>query len=181
MNPPDPSRRRALSKDERVLWATFTQKIARLRDKPAGLDPEPDAPETPPPPDKPRRVKAPPMVPKSEPKPAPREMPLAPLGRRGKQRIARGRDAIEARLDLHGLTQSEAHGELSRFLRIASAQEAKLVLVITGKSGVLRQQVPQWLGLPEFRGLVIGFETAGKIHGGDGALYVRVRRNRPRD
>jgi len=99
------------------------------------------------------------------------------------QRVARGKEKIDARLDLHGLTQSEAHGDLLRFLRNAHARDARLVLVITGKGrgpepGVLRCQVPQWLGLPEFRALVIGFEDAHATHGGEGALYVRVRRTR---
>lgn len=178
MSPPDHSRRRLLSKDERVLWTAFTKKIAPLPDKLGhGADLEPDADEPPPAAEKPRRVKAPPVVPKSA--AHPKEIPLAPLGRRGKQRIARGRDSIDGRLDLHGLTQAEAHAALLRFLRGASAREARLVLVITGKSGVLRQQTPHWLGLPEFRATVIGFEPAAKTHGGEGALYVRVRRNRP--
>ena len=74
----------------------------------------------------------------------------------------------------------------SRFLRQASGRGARLVLVITGKGargeagerGVLRRQVPHWLRLPEFRALVIGFEQAHVAHGGEGALYVRVRRSR---
>ncbi len=61
---------------------------------------------------------------------------------------------------------------------------AKTVLVITGKGGagsgnergVLKRQVPMWLALPEFRGLVVGFSDAAIGHGGEGALYVRVRR-----
>ena len=112
--------------------------------------------------------------------------PLAPLGRRMKQRVARGKETIDGRLDLHGLTQSEAHAALLRFLRAASSRGARLVLVITGKGarasegqrGVLKRQVPQWLGLPEFRALVVGFEDAHVAHGGEGALYVRVRRKR---
>ena len=72
---------------------------------------------------------------------------------------------------------------LLRFLRTARERDARLVLVITGKGrggemGVLRRQVPQWLGLPEFRDLVVGFEDAAITHGGEGALYVRVRRTR---
>ncbi len=100
-------------------------------------------------------------------------------------RVARGKEAIEARLDLHGLTQSEAHAALTRFLRSASARGVRLVLVITGKGrrsdgegGVLRRQVPHWLRLPEFRTFVIGFEDAHISHGGEGALYVRLRRAR---
>jgi DNA-nicking Smr family endonuclease len=115
---------------------------------------------------------------------APPLWPLAPLGRRMKRSVARGKKAIDARLDLHGLTQAQAHTALLRFLRAASARDARLVLVITGKGrrgeaderGVLRRQVPQWLGLPEFRLYVVGFEDAHTAHGGEGALYVRVRR-----
>jgi DNA-nicking Smr family endonuclease len=98
------------------------------------------------------------------------------LSRREKQRAARGHDPIDARLDLHGHTQSEAHAALLRFLRRASTQEARLVLVITGKSGVLRRQVPLWLAMPEFRALAIATEAAAIRHGGEGALYIRVRR-----
>jgi DNA-nicking Smr family endonuclease len=100
-----------------------------------------------------------------------------------KRGVARGKHAIDGKLDLHGLTQSEAHGELLRFLRNAHARDARLVLVITGKGrggerGVLRRQVPQWLALPEFRSLVLGFEDAHVTHGGEGALYLRLRRAR---
>jgi DNA-nicking Smr family endonuclease len=100
-----------------------------------------------------------------------------------KQRVARGKEAIDARIDLHGLTQAQAHSALLHFLRNAHARDARLVLVITGKGrgaepGVLRRQVPQWLGLAEFRSLVVGFEDAHITHGGEGALYVRVRRTR---
>ena len=112
--------------------------------------------------------------------------PLAPLGRRMKQRVARGKEKIDGRLDLHGLTQAEAHATLLRFMNVASSRGARLVLVITGKGvrageggrGVLKRQVPQWLGLPEFRALVVGFEDAHVAHGGEGALYVRVRRSK---
>jgi DNA-nicking Smr family endonuclease len=101
-------------------------------------------------------------------------------------RIARGAEAIDARIDLHGRTQSEAHGVLLSFLRRVQADGARTVLVITGKGGrdqggergVLRRQVPLWLMLPEFRLYVIGVEDAHVGHGGEGALYVRVRRAR---
>jgi DNA-nicking Smr family endonuclease len=120
--------------------------------------------------------------------PAPKPTPaLAPLDRRQKQRLARGREAIDARIDLHGRTQSEAHHALLQFLRHAQTDGAKFVLVITGKGargdasgerGVLKRQVPHWLRLPEFRAYVVGFEDAHIGHGGAGALYVRVRRGR---
>ena len=119
-----------------------------------------------------------PPRPKSKTPPAP-----APLGRRAKQRVARGRDPIDGRLDLHGLTQAEAHDALLRFLHMAQTRDARLVMVITGKGrggegGVLKRQVPLWLALPEFRPMVVGFEEAHQRHGGEGALYLRLRRPR---
>src|SRR5262249_10896411 len=108
------------------------------------------------------------------------------LDRRTKQRIVRGIDTIEARIDLHGRTQNDAHEALLRFLQRAQAKGAKTVLVITGKGsgdgsrerGVLRRQVPLWLSLPEFRAYVLGIEDAHVSHGGEGALYVRMRKAR---
>jgi DNA-nicking Smr family endonuclease len=112
--------------------------------------------------------------------------PLAPLGRRERSQLSRGRKEIDARLDLHGMTQTRAHRVLSDFLHRAHSDGLTFVLVITGKGkmgpeserGVLRRQVPQWLSLPEFRTLVVGFEEAHIGHGGAGALYVRIRRMR---
>jgi DNA-nicking Smr family endonuclease len=102
--------------------------------------------------------------------------------------VARGRESIDARIDLHGMTQSRAHAALLRFLRQAQADDVRIALVVTGKGaaradghhgverGVLKRQVPLWLALPEFRSLVVGFEDAHIGHGGQGALYVRLRR-----
>ncbi len=118
---------------------------------------------------------------------APALPPLSAIDRRARQKIARGRLEIGARIDLHGMKQNEAKERLLAFLHRAQAREQSLVLVITGKGtfapegaerGVLRRAVPLWLALPEFRPLVIGFEEAGPAHGGAGALYVRVRKNR---
>ena len=183
MSPGDGKRRRVLSQEERVLWTTVTKSIAPLREFPAADMNDVAEPATPARPVK-RPAKPGAMAPSLPEKNSP--PPLAPLGRRMKQRVARGKDEIDGRLDLHGLTQSEAHAALLRFLRTASSRGARLVLVITGKGaraaegerGVLKRQVPHWLGLPEFRALVIGFEDAHIAHGGEGALYVRVRRAR---
>ena len=110
---------------------------------------------------------------------------LSPILRKDRQRLARGNAAIDARIDLHGMTQAEAHGALRRLLRRSQADGAKFVLVITGKGapdasrgerGVLRRQVPMWLALPEFRRYVLGFDVADTGHGGEGALYVRLRK-----
>src|SRR5215468_2962312 len=110
---------------------------------------------------------------------------LSPFLRKEKQKLARGNAAIDARIDLHGMTQAEAHGALRKLLHRAQASGAKFVLVITGKGapgasrsdrGVLRRQVPMWLALPEFRRYVLGFDVADTGHGGEGALYVRLRK-----
>lgn len=173
----DGKRRRVLSAEERVLWTAVTKSIAPLRESNRSEDSEltehfvPQG-RTP-------WQKTAPVLAAGKPP------PLAPLGRRARARVARGKEAIDGRLDLHGLMQNEAHAALFNFLRTASARDARLVLVITGKGGradgergVLKRQVPQWLSLPEFRPLVIGFEDAHIAHGGEGALYVRVRRKK---
>lgn len=182
MNSGDGKRRRVLSPEERVLWTAVSKTIAPLRETTAADANDEAETELPAPPSVPlKSARIADTLPEKKPTP-----PLAPLGRRMKQRVARGKDKIDGRLDLHGLTQSEAHAALLRFLRTANARDARLVLVITGKGartgegerGVLKRQVPLWLGLPEFRAWVVGFEDAHLAHGGEGALYVRVRRAR---
>ncbi len=179
--------RRGLRDDERELWGLVTRAIKPLkRIKPRAVK-EAVASE----PSKPvKSVKAPKPPTKETPTPArPAAPPLAPLGRRLKQKLGRGSEPIDARIDLHGLTQAEAHDALAGFLRRAQARGARVVLVITGKGarndedpfagrGVLKRQVPLWLGGAELRPFVVGFEDAGRGHGGQGALYVRVRRGR---
>ena len=189
----DGKRRRGLTYEDRVLWTHVTKAVRPLREETKNVAGEigDDAAEVSKPPLKhPPKFKKPAPVHKAvaPPPPAksvapPLEPKMATLTRRMKGRVAKGKHAIDARLDLHGFTQHEAHSVLLRFLRNAHARDARLVLVITGKGrggeiGVLRRQVPQWLGLPEFRTLVVGFEDAAITHGGEGALYVRVRRSR---
>jgi DNA-nicking Smr family endonuclease len=183
-----PRRKRALSEEERALWEIVAKQTKPLRKKPrvakAALQAEAPAAAKP--------VVAPPPVPHAKPmrpiKPdlPPAPPPLAPLGRRERSQLSRGRKEIDARLDLHGMTQTRAHRVLSDFLHRAHIDGLSFVLIITGKGkmgaeserGVLRRQVPQWLSLPEFRTLVVGFEEAHIGHGGAGALYVRIRRAR---
>jgi DNA-nicking Smr family endonuclease len=180
-----PSRgRRHLSDEERALWDDVARQVKPLRKRPrlaktAAPASEPSAAK---PAASPR-----PIVPLHAPKPGkPAVPPLAPLGRRERSRLSRGRSEIDARIDLHGMTQVRAHRALLGFLQRAYHDGLTFVLVITGKGapradverGMLRRQVPQWLGLPEFRTLVVGFEEAHIGHGGEGALYVRIRRAR---
>lgn len=185
------TRKRSLSEDERALWETVTRAIAPLRRRKAKISETAEAKVVAaplPPAKQPRKtVKAAPPPPAPIQRPVP--PPLAPLGRRMKQKLGRGTEAIDARIDLHGMTQADAHAALGHFLRRAQRDGARVVLVITGKGarpgsdphaerGVLKRQVPLWLESSELRSFVVGFESAGVGHGGAGALYVRVRRAR---
>lgn len=109
------------------------------------------------------------------------------LDRKERRALRRRVRDIEAKLDLHGMRQEEAHRALIRFLQASSARDCAIVLVVTGKGGVsgpgfgdergvLRRMVPHWLRAQELRPFVVGFEEAAAHHGGAGALYVRLRR-----
>lgn len=179
-----PRRPRALSADERRLWAevarSFTPMPGRaLPPEPeAELKPEPRAPLS----ERPRAAAPPTRKPPALP-------PLAAIERKLRVALRRGGRDVDAVIDLHGLRQAEAHGALLAFLRRSRDAGHGLVLVVTGKGagddglfderGVLRRVVPHWLSLPEFRALVLGIDEAGRQHGGAGALYVRLRRRRP--
>jgi DNA-nicking Smr family endonuclease len=185
--PEPPRRKRGLSEEDRALWESVAKQVKPLRKRHRALKP-PAAPAeaerkiAPKPAASPRRIAPAQIVAPSKSEPP----PLAPIGRRERSHLSRGRKEIDARIDLHGMTQTRAHRALFGFLQRAHHDGLTFVLVITGKGkvgteserGVLRRQVPQWLGLPEFRALVVGFEEAHIGHGGEGALYVRVRRAR---
>jgi DNA-nicking Smr family endonuclease len=185
-DPPISPRRRSLSEEERVLWESVARQVKPLRKK-ARAGKAAAAPAAEPPMAKPVPSSRP-ARPVQAPKPSkPAMPPLAPLGRRERSKLSSGRSEIDARLDLHGMTQSRAHRVLLGFLQRAHHEGHTFVLVITGKGkvgggeaerGVLRRQVPQWLSAPELRSLVVGFEEAHVGHGGEGALYVRIRRAR---
>lgn len=188
-------RRRVLTSEERALWTHVVRSVTPLR----GADappPEPAAPmeaapiePTPPEP----TAAAPTAKPARAPAKAPPPPPLAALEPRARRKLTRGAE-VDARLDLHGLTQAAAHRRLRLFLVEAQANGYGVVLVITGKGdperlmtsgpafgegrGVLKRAVPLWLAEPDLRGVVLGFESAGRRHGGEGALYVRIRRRR---
>jgi DNA-nicking Smr family endonuclease len=116
--------------------------------------------------------------------------PLARFDERQRRRLARDPELIDARLDLHGMRQREAHSALRRFLLACAARGDRHVLVITGKGlengrdylaedrGVLRRLVPLWLGEAELRGVVVSYTEASTRHGGGGALYLRLRKGR---
>lgn len=179
-------RRGRLSSEDIELWVGVTRSIKPLRKRAPRVEAVPD--EKPVPPAKRSAAVKPAPSPIQPPAPAKlkKETPPSPttLDRRTKQKIARGNQTIDARLDLHGHTQAQAHDVLLRFLRVTQSRGGRVALVITGKGGrgegggALKRAVPLWLALPEFRNTVIGFDTAAIGHGGEGALYVRLRKLR---
>jgi DNA-nicking Smr family endonuclease len=176
-------RRAAPTPEELRLWQQVTQSVAPLGRRPSPGPIREEKEETAP--TRPAHAVA-------KPPPAGQPPALSPIDRRTVSRLTRGTVAVDARIDLHGLTQAAAHGRLIRFLREAQADGARMALVITGKGrpagqadaageerGVLRRAVPMWLASAEMRPFVVGFGEAGPAHGGAGALYVRIRRGRP--
>jgi DNA-nicking Smr family endonuclease len=181
---------RRLSEEEIALWVEVAKSVARRRG--ANL---PALTARSAPPAAPAPAGRPAVSPTT---PTPRKPagppPLAPLERRLKRDLARGRGAIDSGIDLHGMNQAEAHHALRGFLIHAQSQGARLVIVVTGKGaesrsgssgwidepGVLRRLVPHWLRENDMRPVVLGFEEAGQTHGGSGALYVRLRKRERR-
>jgi DNA-nicking Smr family endonuclease len=188
-NRPKPARRRRLSEEEIDLWLSVA---ATVRRRPGAILPDPAsepaamADRPPPAPPKPRPM---PYAAPYRPAPQAPVPKMAPLERKLKQRLSRGRMGADAAIDLHGFRQAEAHSALRHFLHQAQGDGARIVLIVTGKGsrggdpldpaggvGVLKRSVPLWLAEPDLRAIVIGFEDAGRAHGGTGALYVRLRR-----
>jgi DNA-nicking Smr family endonuclease len=181
--PPRPQRLRRLSDEEIALWTEVARSVSR---RCGAVLPTPSGPVVaqPPPAPPPLTAEAPAGRPTK-----PQTPPLAPIERRLRRKLARGRGEIDDAIDLHGLTQAEAHQALRGFLRHSQARGLRLVIVVTGKGGllgdpggwphergVLRRLAPHWLREPDLRSVVLGFEEAGRAHGGSGALYVRLRR-----
>ncbi|WP_333630487.1 Smr/MutS family protein [Agrobacterium cavarae] len=183
---------RKLGKEERVLWG----KVARtarpisgrmeelltfedVEGEPVPLPPVPTAKPIPP---FPQMIVEP--VPDVSAPGVKKDRVHHPLEKPVKRKLTRGRLALEARIDLHGMFQSEAHAVLLDFLVRAHERGLRHVLVITGKGrsmgsdGALKRAVPMWFSKPEYRHLISSYEDASMNHGGDGALYVRLSRRR---
>ena len=171
-----------LTDEDRILWNQVARSATPLKGKVFPEDPF----RVPDPLPHPRQdmaeaadAAAPPVRPRDGEK-----SPQGPraLDRPTRDKLAKGRLQIEARVDLHGMTQSEAHSLLLGFLHRAYALGIRHVLIITGKGssmggdGVLRKAVPAWFATPSFKPLVGSYEAAARHHGGGGALYVRLRR-----
>lgn len=200
--PPSPRRRRHLSAEDEALWSHTASTLQPIQGKKprhhpsvAGIDDAPPfAPKTKgtgkptvtPSPGAAAAYQAPATA--ARPKPTPE---LSTFDRKAARKLRHGHIEIEARIDLHGLRQHEAHSALRQFLTSCSGRGLRWVLVITGKGGaplhsddgfgrsergVLRKNVPMWLAAPELRAIVVSFTTASIPHGGEGALYIQLRK-----
>lgn len=183
-----PGKDRRPSSEEKALWREVTGDVKPLVKRSAGEPPSAAPPPTPPP-AKPRK---PPATAKAK-APAPPAPPRAQalshgaspgVDRRTADKLRRGQMPIEASLDLHGMTQAEAHGRLVAFVEAHQAEGRRCVLVVTGKGawrqegGVLRDAVPRWLNAPELRPRILSFSHAQPKDGGEGALYILLKRLR---
>ena len=197
------SRKRALTADEAELW-TYAMRDARSlqrrgRRKAAEAETPPGDGDMPPEPSSFTQPAATPKLPVRTVSHAPYTPPapessrspaLAAYDEKERRRLGKNPELIEARLDLHGFRQREAYTALRSFLFSCSVRGLRHVLIITGKGmaaerqrdffgeerGVLRRLVPQWLSEPELRGLVVSHTASHVRHGGEGALYVRLRK-----
>jgi DNA-nicking Smr family endonuclease len=179
--------------DDEALWEKVVETAAPLKRGRNTAAPKPAKIAAPV-----AKARPPRSVPVTTPAPNPASKPshvprAAPLDRQTSRQLDKGKLEVEARLDLHGMRQRDAHAQLRRFLKTAQARGLRHVLVITGKGadqaaaksfyeederGVLRNAVPHWLAEPEFAALVVSFSPAPRRLGGECALYVRLRRPR---
>ena len=188
---------RRIRNEEAALWQRVSRDVTPLPRGAVVLEEE-AAPEeeAPPPPPAPKKIKkprraAPAATPAPPPPPPLPELdPVMPAGldRRTARRLKRGQLAAEARLDLHGRTQDQAHDALQDFIEESRMARRRCVLVITGKGsvasgkgGVLRQMVPRWLNEPALRRHIIAITNAPQSSGGAGALYVLLKSREPLD
>ena len=184
---------RRVRDEEASLWQRVARDVTPLpRGAVALEDAEMAEEEAPPPPAKKIKARAR-AVPKAAPAPPrppalPDLDPVTPAGldRRTARRLKRGQLPAEARLDLHGRTQDQAHDALRDFIQESRMARRRCVLVITGKGsvasgkgGVLRQMVPRWLNEPSLRRHIVAITNAPESSGGAGALYVLLKSREP--
>ena len=182
---------RRIRNEEAALWQRIARDVTPLPRGAAALEEEPAPEEEAPPLPSPKKIKKPRRTaPAAAPAPPalPDLDPVMPAGldRRTARRLKRGQLAAEARLDLHGKTQDQAHDALQDFIQESRMARRRCVLVITGKGsvasgrgGVLRQMVPRWLNEPALRRHIIAITNAPQSSGGAGALYVLLRSREP--
>lgn len=171
--------KRPLTPEEIRVWATVLATVEPGPGRVRPVPPEPPRDET--------RAASPPQAAAPAPSvPTPRPpRSVNPLEPGRLRRLQRGRDEVEARIDLHGFDQHSAWLALSAFLERAHRNRLRAVLVITGRgssggdTGVIRRRFPDWLSAHPMRQWVSGWSAAHRRHGGEGAFYVTIRRSGP--
>ncbi len=184
--PPSKRKKKKTSpENDGALWAAVTETVRPLknRERPPQESPEESRPKPRPAVSAPVYRDPPPRI--SSPLAALSHGHQPGLDKATAKRLRRGRVRIARRLDLHGMTQAEARPALEDFIEAAWRAGKREVLVITGKGtrsdgsfGVLRSQVPLWLNMAPNRARITAFTYAAAKDGGEGALYVRLKRQR---
>ncbi len=180
--------KRRLTPEEQALWEHVVSGVAphRRRSVAAPIEPEPPGP-TPAPASRRKAVTVKPEPkmkggPKATVTPAVDPFRTPTLDGKRSARFLKGDLEIEGRIDLHGLTLDMAHKALAGFLMQARGRGHRVVLVITGKGagkgGALKRLTPLWLSAPPFAQMIAGLASAQPRHGGEGALYLYLRRKR---
>lgn len=181
---------RPLSDEEAALWARLAETVTplepRRRIAPVAQPKAVDQPDPVPPP--PKKVKGrvpPPLMPPPAPVAPPRPLDRHGLDAGWDKRLAKGMVSPDFSLDLHGFTLDEAHARLDHGLTLARSQGARLVLLITGRPrpqgssrGVIRARVADWLAMGSHGGAIAAVRGAHVRHGGAGALYIVLKRQR---
>jgi DNA-nicking Smr family endonuclease len=188
----DSDKRGSDIENDAALWARIAQTATPLKKRNRVTQVATPRKPAPSPKAKPRaKAEAKPLEAPKPPRPS--HAPHTGLDRQTARKLEKGALAVEARLDLHGMRQRDAHVALRKFLKWAQGKDYRHVLVITGKGslrddgrsfydeearGVLRQAVPHWLSHGDLAPLIVSFSEAPRRLGGEGALYVRLRRLR---
>ncbi|MCI5077532.1 Smr/MutS family protein [Oricola sp.] len=188
--------RRALSEEETLLWHQVKRTVTPLHDRPVvssaltqqeaarafheamheGEKRKSDKPASK------DDIRSPAFQARRPPPPKQTPRPDPVIDKPTTRKLAKGRISIDARIDLHAMTQNQAHDRLYGFLADARSNGCRHVLVVTGKGrslgseGVLKRMVPVWLNSPRFADIVSGYSSAHRAHGGEGAIYIRLRR-----
>jgi DNA-nicking Smr family endonuclease len=165
------------------LWRYVTRNVTPYRPQ-RHPTPEPAAPRTETRAERPDADFSAPSAPPAKRAPLPLKLGMVTaMDKRTAQRFKRGDMPVDGRIDLHGLNLDQAHGALIGFIRRSHARGARCVIVVTGKggekgAGKIRREAPEWLGRPDVRPMILAVTQARPQHGGDGALYVLLKRTR---
>lgn len=185
-SPPPPAKPRPAARtgEDAALWDHVARSVTPLKGAARAKlkGDETPAKKTAAPKGKPAATRMQPLPPPLPAKNKPPAPPAAGFDRSTQTKLARGQLPLDGRIDLHGMTQTQAHAALARFIATARRREWRTLLVITGKGrvseggGVLRRLLPLWLQEEPFRAHVLALTPAQQKDGGNGAFYLRLRK-----